>query len=495
MVSISSQQTAKPDVAIIGCGPSGLLSLRHLQSIANLTAFEAKDDIGGMWYYTDLTEDNHPNIRSDPFYQVYGYLHSSLYYDLYTNAPKQMMTYKDFYHKEETPFIMDSQTFHKYLQDYSKHFDLYRHINFNTAVKSIRLVKNLTEEEKKKLRIPSDTTKKFYVSWISYKKAPKSDEEFEEGSALYDYVLVCNGRFSKENRPIFEGQGSFEGVQMHMHTLRKLDKETFDNKRILIVGTYVSGTDIISLLFLQTKTMQVTPQKVFVTGRRTQSIEKTTDYVPLFESGKLCLKKGGLKKFSGGKTVCFEDGTEEEIDLVIYATGYLYSMPFLENTGDEIVKFDPETQGTYFGPLYKRMFAINEPDLIFIGLVEKLPIIQATYERQALLARRYIEGYVKLPSKEQMLQDLEKDLEPYAKRDKPMKVDFFKLNEFYNYWDYNEDLLNLSGMEEDLAYKKLKPIAAVMRACTEGGNYWSVKKLDFEELTRGIEFKPVSTKF
>ena len=507
MISNTVEKARRPDIAIIGCGPTGVMSLRHFNTVANVTAFEAKDDIGGVWYYSDYNEENHPNPRSDPFYRVYGHLHSSLYDNLWTNLPKHIMTFKDFYHKEDTPHIMEAKTFHEYMKDYTRYFDLYKYIKFSTAVNSVRLLKNVSKEQKEKLGIPLDSQKKFLVTWITSKASPlagsdgspqgeeKKEATEEEGFGLYDYVLLCNGHFSKPNWPKIDGQEAFGGLQMHIHSLRRLDAEKFDKKRVLILGTHISATDLINLLFFRETGKDVQAERVIITGRRTERLEKSTDYKELIATGQVTLKQGGIKRFKGGKTVEFVDGTEEEIDTVVYATGYHYSFPFLTED-DGVIEFDKENPGSYFGPLYKRLFAIKEPNLIFIGVVEKIPINQATFERQIILAKQFIVGNIKLPSQEEMLKETEAELAKYDENPKLGRHNFYKFNNpFYSFWEYNEELLKMSGMEEDPCYKRLAPMVEAHKEQMINGNYWSIRTLDYEGLTKDFEFKPTASLF
>jgi hypothetical protein len=57
------------------------------------------------------------------------------------------------------------------------------------------------------------------------------------------------------------------------------------------------------------------------------------------------------------------------------------------------------------------MFSVNEPGVIFIGVVEKNIAVVLTYERQVLIAKQYIEGQLNLPSKDDMLAEVERELE------------------------------------------------------------------------------------
>ena len=90
----------------------------------------------------------------------------------------------------------------------------------------------------------------------------------------------------------------------------------------------------------------------------------------------------------------YEDGSEENFDMIIYTTGYKFSYPFLDQN-DNIIAFDEKIDhGNYFGPLYRKMFAINNPNVIFIGLIERTVILILTLERQAQLAKQYVSGII-----------------------------------------------------------------------------------------------------
>ena len=127
--------------------------------------------------------------------------------------------------------------------------------------------------------------------------------------------------------------------------------------------------------------------------------------------------------------------------------------------------------------------------------MEKLGLIHGTYERQALLAKRVVEGKVKLPLKDEMMKDLEADLLRYKREFNAGKDAYYKFNKQYSAWDYNDELVSMSQMEEDPAYKQLRDIDVRMKQCVANGNYWSRKLLDFEQASKGYDFKPTSEKF
>ena len=71
-----------------------------------------------------------------------------------------------------------------------------------------------------------------------------------------------------------------------------------------------------------------------------------------------------------------------------------------------------------------KTFSINEPGIIFIGLIAQSIIPIITIERQAIIAKEFINGDILLPSKEEMMNDLEKELQTNQDNGNP-KSKFF----------------------------------------------------------------------
>lgn len=71
-------------------------------------------------------------------------------------------------------------------------------------------------------------------------------------------------------------------------------------------------------------------------------------------------------------------------------TGYRFCFPFLDPK-DALINLSYNDR--YFGPLYKRMFSLNEPDMIFTGIHNGL-YGHMFNERVCIAAREYIKGNV-----------------------------------------------------------------------------------------------------
>jgi dimethylaniline monooxygenase (N-oxide forming) len=100
--------------------------------------------------------------------------------------------------------------------------------------------------------------------------------------------------------------------------------------------------------------------------------------------------KPNLDRFKGGRTVRFVDGSEEEIDLVVYCTGYRITFPFLDQS--VISAADNRL------PLYRRVASVQHPGLYFIGLIQPLGAIMPLAEAQAEWVADLLSGHGTLPS-------------------------------------------------------------------------------------------------
>ena len=118
-------------ICIIGAGASGLCAARHIIKMNELLSFttteeefipvvyEKNKQVGGTWIYTDDTTQN---------------VHSSMYKNLYTNLPKECMAFPDYPFPTSSNSYLHHTEVRKYLEGYTEHFDLKKHIQFNKEV-------------------------------------------------------------------------------------------------------------------------------------------------------------------------------------------------------------------------------------------------------------------------------------------------------------------------------------------------------------------------
>lgn len=158
------------------------------------------------------------------------------------NLPKYMMTLKDYPHKEDTPLMMQPTQYQAYLRAYVKDFDIEKNIHLNTLVLNIKLLKNCDEETLRSLT-EEQLDRKFLV-------ITKNIETLKVTTETYDHVVCCNGRYSKKYIPPFENKDEWDGLQLHMHEFRDIDKELYKDKTVLVVGSSISAYDFVYHLLM-----------------------------------------------------------------------------------------------------------------------------------------------------------------------------------------------------------------------------------------------------
>ena len=107
--------------------------------------------------------------------------------------------------------------------------------------------------------------------------------------------------------------------------------------------------------------------------------------------------KNGIEKIDGN-TIHFVDGTSEEFDVLIAATGYLIDLPFVSR---DIVPMEDNRLD-----LYKRMMQPGWPGLYFMGFLNLDSALNMVYEYQARWVRDIELGEANLPSASEMKTDI-----------------------------------------------------------------------------------------
>eukprot|EP00045_Choanoeca_perplexa_P004114 m.35577 g.35577 ORF g.35577 m.35577 type:complete len:427 (-) comp12402_c0_seq2:41-1321(-) len=303
-------------VAIIGSGAAGLAAAHRLQPSFTVDVFEAASVVGGTWHYTEECD-----------------IHGSMYRDLHTNLPKDIMAFPDFPWciPSDRSFVHHTNV-QAYLIAYSKHMQLDPLIRFNHRVTLLEKVADSSNESN---------------PFSQWQLTALNTSTSVEMTQTYDAVVVCNGHYAKPYVPSIDNIGRFTGQTMHSHNYRM--PEPFADKTVVILGGGQSGRDI-------AQEVCATARKV-VLAHRAQAIgmpplEETSSIVDVNDNGHLVTSDGQLL----------------EADVLIYATGYHFDFPFLklEQAGLSILP-PKRIQG-----LYRHLLSIKEPSLAFIGIPIKI---------------------------------------------------------------------------------------------------------------------------
>ena len=106
-------------VCIIGAGPSGLPAIKNISEAGiSVVAYEYNSDVGGNWIYNEKDS------------------HSSVFETTHIISSKTLSQYEDFPYGSGISDYPSHEELRNYFQSYAKYFNLYRHIQFKTLVKS-----------------------------------------------------------------------------------------------------------------------------------------------------------------------------------------------------------------------------------------------------------------------------------------------------------------------------------------------------------------------
>jgi hypothetical protein len=402
-----------PRVCVIGAGAAGLAAGKAVLDRGLRTSwFEKGSMVGGLWR---IDNDNGG---------------AAAYRTLHLNSSRERTQYPSYPMPADWPDFPSHQLMAKYFQQFAEHHDLVRHISFRTPVSSVEPVAG-----------PGPAGSHGWAVTAG------------GATATYDAVLVANGHHSEPRLPEFPGE--FTGHSFHAHDYR--DPAVFTDRRVLVVGVGNSGMDIAcdaaglarSVALSTRHGVHVIPKYLFgrpldaysnrLSGYLPFVVERTANEVLLrlavgrpqdrglprpdhrllhahpTVSASLLDKVGHgdivmrptVERLEGDR-VRFVDGTVEPVDVLVYATGYRVTLPFLDPA-----LLDPA--GNRW-PLFQRVVHPDLPGLYFIGFVQTLGSGIPLYEYQSQWVGDLLTGEAVLPPVPEMRAWIEADQRALARR-------------------------------------------------------------------------------
>jgi cation diffusion facilitator CzcD-associated flavoprotein CzcO len=403
--------TALPNACVIGAGSSGIAAAKALYERGiPFDCFEKSDRVGGNWVFGN-------NNRV-----------SSAYRSLHINTSRERMEYSDFPMPKSYPDFPHHTHIARYFDDYVDHFGFREQITFETGVE----------------RAERGGDGVWTVTL---------DTGEQRG---YDAVLVANGHHWDPRWPEPAFPGSFDGVQMHSH--HYIENTDFRDKNVLVVGIGNSAMDIaVESSFVAAKTFlssrrgayilpkylfgrpldqigvnALTPllpfafRRAILTAMYRIGVGKVQDYglpEPDHKIGEAhpTISADFLNRIAHGEmtwkpnvaaleadSVRFEDGTTEQIDVIVWCTGYKVSFPFF----DEQFIAAPDNDL----PLYRRVVKPAIDNLFFIALLQPLGATMPLAEAQGRWIASYLRGEYHLPPISEMEAHMRSEREKMFKR-------------------------------------------------------------------------------
>jgi len=203
------------------------------------------------------------------------------------------------------------------------------------------------------------------------------------GISFIPKLGVDAGHYDVPFIPFYPGINQFPATNI-THSKYFRNASTFRDKRVLLVGNGSSGADLgnqlvdhASAVFRSIRSKA--PAMLYTDPR-------VRDVAP-------------LKSFDTA-AVELEDGTIlDEIDAIIFCTGYLYSFPMFSRK----LGFISE-DGSYVHHLFQQTFYAEDPSLVFLGMPRQiLPF--PTFQNQAILVAKVWSRKLSLPNIAKMRED------------------------------------------------------------------------------------------
>ncbi len=114
-------------------------------------------------------------------------------------------------------------------------------------------------------------------------------------------------------------------------------------------------------------------------------------------------QKPDITRFTKNGAI-FTDGTEADYTVIIFCTGYKYDFPFLS------MRCNITCEKNYICPLYKHCININHSTMAFIGLPQyEVPAQMCDLQVRFYLT--FLTGRKPMPSKKEMLEEMEQDMQ------------------------------------------------------------------------------------
>lgn len=380
--------------AVIGAGPSGLAAARALQQQGiDVDGYEASHGVGGLW-----------DIRNP---------RSTMYASAHLISSRTTTQFAEFPMATAVDYPSHRQL-REYFQAYAERFGLLSLFRFETAV--VRLE-------------PRDG------GWDLVAEGPQG-----RVTRWYDGVILANGTLAEPNIPTF--RGTFSGEQMHTSAYKHPDQ--LAGRRVLLIGAGNSGCDIAvdavhhaaSVDMSVRRGYHFVPRYLF--GRPSDTLNQGRPLPPrikqavdsrvlraftgdpvrfgfpkpdhrIYESHPIVntmvlnhLGQGDLRirpdidRFDQ-RTVHFRDGSRDDYDLVLLATGYRLDYPFVDRRHVSWHGASPR--------LFLNVFPAGFNGLFVMGMIEAAGIgWQGRFEQAELLAS-YLAAVERTPERAALFRE------------------------------------------------------------------------------------------
>ncbi|MEU4835413.1 SDR family NAD(P)-dependent oxidoreductase [Streptosporangium sp. NPDC023615] len=385
----AERTTTAGTTAVVGGGAAGIAAVKALvEAGVPVFGIERADSLGGLW-------------RLEPG--------TASYESLRLNTSRPRTEFSDFPMPPDWPDYPDRAQMLEYLRSYADHFGVGERFRFGTVLESARRAGDGWEL---KLTGPGGPYRE-----------------------TVEHLVVANGHNHEPRLPDPPYPGTFTGTESHAHDY--VGPAGLAGRRVLVVGTGNSAVDIAADLaghasavllsarrgvwvlpkrllgrpsdqlngalaaLLPWRVRQVVSQAVLrVAGPRhagprlpapvrgvLQDHPTLSDAVPALVARGEILARPGIARLDGSR-VHFTDGRSDEVDHIVWCTGYRAVTPFL----DPALVPDPSSL-----LLYRHVFPVGDASISYVGLMQSTGSALPVVEVQGRLVAAVRAGTHRLP--------------------------------------------------------------------------------------------------
>eukprot|EP01133_Synstelium_polycarpum_P012997 gene12997-15288_t len=368
--------------AVIGAGVSGLVATKEA-SVCGMTptVFEATTGYGGLW-----------NQKTEV---------SGMWDSMRTNISRHSCVYSDHPWPKNAPTFPGQADVYAYLKSYAEANDLVKYIKFSAKITNA----SLNEDSRWQLTWTATTDNTIHTE-------------------IFDRLIVATGAYSTPYCPtLCPGIETFKGQLIHSRHYR--NPKDFSGKRVAVIGGAYSGVEISCDLvgqadhilntghrfpwvvprllplppltphdaYLYTRARsakirgvpaeQANPAKAafFKQFSRQQDIQALSNTIPPSELPFIAISDHFVDHVANNRiefrtdslvnatanSLVFADGTERQIDTIIYSTGYRINLDFFDDNVKQRLSYDHTNQ---YMPmlLHKYVFPPAIENLAFVGV-------------------------------------------------------------------------------------------------------------------------------
>lgn len=373
--------------------------------------FEQSHHVGGQWNQ--------------------GAPHSGVWPNMVTNTSRVNTHFSDLDWPAGTPMFPHNREVLAYLERYAEQFGILSRVRLRHTVLSV-------ERE-----------------GTGYRMAYGTDHGSQQ-SDFFSHVIVATGRYNTPKVPSIPGIETFSGSHGVNHTFHFRDANRYRDQRVVVAGCGISAVEIAPeiamagarrvvsavrrqryvlqrvvagvpidfLIFNRFQVLAAESLPADVLGRsfkefilrtsgapeRWGALKANDDpsvagvtqaqfYLPLIAEGRI-VSKPWISSIAG-KCITFEDGTQEDADALLFATGFRLNLPFLSpDIRSEIGAEGPALR------LYRYTFAPSLPGLAFLGLLHQAGPLFPPLELQARLIVYTWAGLCASPDSNMMAEEI-----------------------------------------------------------------------------------------